>query len=77
MPQTLAPPAPSPAGASAPGASGDPELRALAERHGLTVSGARPSLPEYVRQLWHRRHFISAFASAKMTAQYSQAKLGQ
>ncbi|MFH8288869.1 ABC transporter permease [Streptomyces sp. NPDC018059] len=49
----------------------------LAARHGLTVSGARPSLPAYVRQLWRRRHFITAFATAKLTAQYSQAKLGQ
>ncbi|MET7439020.1 ABC transporter permease [Streptomyces sp. NPDC004082] len=49
----------------------------LAARHGLTVSGARPTLPAYVRQLWARRHFITAFATAKLTAQYSQAKLGQ
>ncbi|MFD5846027.1 ABC transporter permease [Streptomyces chartreusis] len=54
-----------------------PDLAALAARHGLTVSGARPSLPQYVRQLWARRHFIGAFATAKLTAQYSQAKLGQ
>ncbi|MFG2134453.1 ABC transporter permease [Streptomyces sp. NPDC048751] len=53
------------------------DLSALAARHGLTVSGARPSLREYVRQLWARRHFIGAFATAKLTAQYSQAKLGQ
>ncbi|MFJ8276705.1 ABC transporter permease [Streptomyces griseoviridis] len=49
----------------------------LADRYGLTVSGARPSLVEYVRQLWDRRHFILAFSRAKLTAQYSQAKLGQ
>ncbi|MCI3270818.1 ABC transporter permease [Streptomyces cylindrosporus] len=49
----------------------------LAARYGLTVSGARPSLAEYVRQLWDRRHFILAFSRAKLTAQYSQAKLGQ
>lgn len=53
------------------------DLSALAARHGLSVSGARPSLREYVRQLWARRHFIGAFATAKLTAQYSQAKLGQ
>ncbi|MFF8971641.1 ABC transporter permease [Streptomyces sp. NPDC014995] len=53
------------------------DLAALAARHGLSVSGARPSLPEYIRRLWARRHFISAFATAKLTAQYSQAKLGQ
>ncbi|MDF3302841.1 ABC transporter permease [Streptomyces tropicalis] len=62
------PPAPAPAEA---------DLSALAARHGLSVSGARPSLPQYVRQLWARRHFITAFATAKLTAQYSQAKLGQ
>ena len=49
----------------------------LAAKHGLSVSGARPSLVEYVRQLWGRRHFIIAFSQAKLTAQYSQAKLGQ
>ncbi|WP_149829949.1 ABC transporter permease [Streptomyces tailanensis] len=49
----------------------------LAARYGLSVSGARPTLREYVRRLWARRHFITAFATAKLTAQYSQAKLGQ
>nr|WSY50086.1 ABC transporter permease [Streptomyces sp. NBC_00886] len=49
----------------------------LAAKHGLTVSGARPGLADYVRQLWGRRHFILAFSQAKLTAQYSQAKLGQ
>lgn len=50
---------------------------ALADRYGLSVSGARPPLSDYIRQLWGRRHFITAFARAKMTAQFSQAKLGQ
>ncbi|MER7952710.1 ABC transporter permease [Streptomyces sp. NPDC096079] len=50
---------------------------ALAAKYGLSVSGARPGLAEYVRELWSRRHFILAFSSAKLTAQYSQAKLGQ
>lgn len=49
----------------------------LAAKYGLSVSGARPSLPEYVRQLWERRHFILTFSRAKLTAQYSKAKLGQ
>ncbi|MGY0490460.1 ABC transporter permease [Streptomyces sp. WG-D5] len=49
----------------------------LAAKYGLSVSGARPGLFEYVRQLWSRRHFILAFSQAKLTAQYSQAKLGQ
>ncbi|MFI9645411.1 ABC transporter permease [Streptomyces sp. NPDC052040] len=49
----------------------------LAAKYGLAVSGARPGLGSYVRQLWGRRHFILAFSQAKLTAQYSQAKLGQ
>ncbi|MCF2540677.1 ABC transporter permease [Streptomyces sp. FB2] len=60
-----------------PEAPPEADLAALAARHGLSVSGARPSLPRYVRQLWARRHFIAAFSTAKLTAQYSQAKLGQ
>ncbi|WP_306316635.1 MULTISPECIES: ABC transporter permease [unclassified Streptomyces] len=51
--------------------------RELADKYGLSVSGARPGLVEYARQLWGRRHFILAFSRAKLTAQYSQAKLGQ
>lgn len=49
----------------------------LARKYGLSVSGARPGLGEYVRQLLGRRHFIMAFSRAKLVAQYSQAKLGQ
>ncbi|WP_327233427.1 ABC transporter permease [Streptomyces sp. NBC_01317] len=49
----------------------------VAAKYGLAVSGARPGLADYVRQLWGRRHFVLAFSSAKLTAQYSQAKLGQ
>ncbi|MFC8200751.1 ABC transporter permease [Streptomyces sp. NPDC060006] len=61
-----------------PPASAPPDdPAALAARYGLTISGARPSLPAYVRSLWAHRHFITAFATAKLTAQYSQAKLGQ
>lgn len=51
--------------------------RELAAKYGLSVSGARPGLIEYVRRLWGRRHFILAFSQAKLTAQYSEAKLGQ
>ncbi|MEU6391380.1 ABC transporter permease [Streptomyces sp. NPDC046939] len=71
------PATPSPGAPAAPGATAEPDAAALAARYGLTVSGARPSLPAYVRQLWQRRHFITAFSTAKLTAQYSQAKLGQ
>jgi teichoic acid transport system permease protein len=59
------------------GAAGPTDFRELALRHGLAVSGARPPLTVYVRQLWDRRYFILAFSRAKLTSQYSQAKLGQ
>ncbi|WP_299528059.1 ABC transporter permease [uncultured Streptomyces sp.] len=76
--QTAAPPATAGADPNALAPVHAPgELAALAARHHLGVSGARPSLPAYVRRLWGRRHFITAFATAKLTAQYSGAKLGQ
>lgn len=53
------------------------ELARLAAAHGLTLSGARPTLPRYVAQLWQRRHFVSAYATARMQATYSTARLGQ
>jgi teichoic acid transport system permease protein len=49
----------------------------LAAKYGLSVSGARPGLMEYTRQLWGRRHFINEFAKARTQAQYTQARLGQ
>jgi teichoic acid transport system permease protein len=58
-------------------ASGGLPPAELAAKYGLAVSGARPRLGEYVTQLWARRHFISAFARAKVHAQYTTARLGQ
>lgn len=80
--RTFASPAPVPEPGTTPVSEtgiepGTTDLSALARRHGLTVSGARPTLPDYVRTLWSRRHFIAAFATARLTAQYSEAKLGQ
>jgi len=49
----------------------------LAARHGLTVSGARPSAAAYARLLWSRRAFVLAYATARLTALYTTAKLGQ
>lgn len=50
---------------------------ARAARYGLVRSTARPSLPEYLRRLWQRRYFISAYASARSTSRYSTSNLGQ
>ncbi|MFF7249502.1 ABC transporter permease [Embleya sp. NPDC008237] len=66
----------SPQGTSAPPGSSEP-LADLAARYKLTVSGARPGLFSYTKQLWARRHFVVAFANAKTRATYSTAKLGQ
>lgn len=48
----------------------------LAQRYGLSVSGQRPDVAEYVRRLWSRRAFIVTFAQAKVTASYASATLG-
>ncbi|MGC5329114.1 ABC transporter permease [Micromonospora sp. DT62] len=49
----------------------------LAARYGLRFAGERPSLGEYTRRLWRYRHFISAYANAKLVASFSNARLGQ
>ena len=60
----------------------DPEYgeyggRAMAAKYHLKQSGARPSLFEYARLLWARRHFIITYATSTNRAMYSGAKLGQ
>ncbi|MFC6886281.1 MULTISPECIES: ABC transporter permease [Actinomadura] len=48
----------------------------LAARYGLTVSGSRPGPAVYGRRLWSRRHFIAAFATARLNAMHTGARLG-
>jgi teichoic acid transport system permease protein len=55
----------------------DEPLGPLAERYGLKLSGARPTLGEYVKALWGRRHFIIGYATARNVSMYTDAKLGQ
>ncbi|MFD3541265.1 ABC transporter permease [Streptomyces sp. NPDC058662] len=83
-PQPAAPQPPAPQSATPPPAAPPPpdppssaHLAELAAAHGLTLSGARPTLPRYIAQLWGRRHFVTAYATARMRAQYSTARLGQ
>ena len=52
------------------------ELAAMAERHGLSRSSARPELPGYLRELWGRRQFIVSYARARTYAMYAGARLG-
>jgi teichoic acid transport system permease protein len=49
----------------------------LARRHSLMASSARPSLTQYLRQLWGRRYFLVAFANARVVSLYTSARLGQ
>jgi teichoic acid transport system permease protein len=55
----------------------DEPLPEFAARHGLKPSAARPPALAYLKQLWQRRHFIVAFATARNVAMYSEARLGQ
>jgi teichoic acid transport system permease protein len=52
-------------------------LAELAAEHGLRPSAARPPVLAYIRQLWRRRQFILAFATARNIAMYTEARLGQ
>jgi teichoic acid transport system permease protein len=58
------------------GADGVP-LTEYALAHGLRPSAQRPPALAYIRQLWRRRHFMIAFATARNIAMYTEAKLGQ
>jgi teichoic acid transport system permease protein len=52
-------------------------LGELAAEHDLKLSGARPSLPRYLMELWQRRHFIWGYATARSVSMYTEARLGQ
>jgi teichoic acid transport system permease protein len=55
----------------------DQSLAELARHYGLKPSAERPSPLRYMRELWRRRHFMLAFATAQNIAMYTDAKLGQ
>lgn len=59
-----------------PDVAGEP-LATYAMRHGLRPSAAQPKVIAYLGELWRRRHFILAFATARNIAMYTEAKLGQ
>ncbi len=59
-----------------PDVAGEP-LATYAVRHGLRPSAAQPKVIAYLGELWRRRHFILAFATARNIAMYTEAKLGQ
>jgi teichoic acid transport system permease protein len=55
----------------------DTPLADLAVQYGLRPSAERPPVVRYIRELWNRRHFIMAFATARNIAMYTEARLGQ
>jgi teichoic acid transport system permease protein len=57
--------------------SPSPDLARLAAQYGLRPSSARPGLISYLRLLWQRRHFITAYATARNVSMYTEARLGQ
>ncbi|MEO3926554.1 ABC transporter permease [Micromonosporaceae bacterium B7E4] len=65
----------------APTAVADPDSgltgAQLAARYGLTVAGERPTLIAYTKQLWSYRHFITAYATARLVASFATARLGR
>lgn len=77
MTVTTAPPAPPKSRQTRNKAQAPDPIAELAAAHDLTLSGARPPLSSYVGQLWGRRHFVTALATARMHATYSQASMGQ
>ena len=52
-------------------------LAELAAQQELKLSGARPSLRQYLALLWQRRHFIVGYATARNVSMYTEARLGQ
>ena len=55
----------------------DNTLADYAARNGLRQSAARPPLRKYLQEVWARRNFIWAFASAKNISMYTDSRLGQ
>ncbi|MGI8761086.1 MAG: ABC transporter permease [Jatrophihabitantaceae bacterium] len=53
------------------------EVAELVATHKLRRAGARPSLRDYTRDLWGRRHFITSFSTANNAVGYSDSFLGQ
>jgi teichoic acid transport system permease protein len=54
-----------------------PTPRELAEELGLVAIAERPRLRPYLAEVWARRHFIVAFATARNSASYADTRLGQ
>ncbi len=51
-------------------------LADYAAQHGLTRVGARPPLPAYLREAWHRRAFVYLLARYRVAAANQRNRLG-
>lgn len=65
----------SPAQTPRPGSG--PSAAQVADQFGLKLAGQRPSLADYVRDLWRRRDFVRELASARSESHYAGSRLGQ
>lgn len=52
------------------------EAQELADVHGLSLVGQRPSLPAYVRDVWRYRHLMWAMAKGDFVASHQDNYLG-
>jgi teichoic acid transport system permease protein len=59
-----------------PGDLPNEALRALADRWQLRQLGGRPTLAEYLGQLWERRHFALELARSRFRAENERDRLG-
>ncbi len=48
----------------------------LAHRHGMSLVGQRPHLGAYLREVWHRRHFVWALSKGDFVAGHQDNYLG-
>ena len=53
------------------------EASSLAKENGLTPIGIRPSIPDYLRQIWQRRHFVVELSRAREQSANAESRLGQ
>jgi len=53
------------------------EARTLAQENGLRPIGVRPSIPQYLRQIWQRRHFVVELSRAREQSANAESRLGQ
>lgn len=54
-----------------------PSFAELAQQNNLRLADERPTAGQYVRRLWHYRHFIASYANAKVDVSFGKSRLGR